>query len=125
MAAVVISIVDDDPSIRVATDTLVRSLGYLAYTFASAEEFLRSPQADNSDCLIADIQMPGMSGLELQKALLARGRRIPVIFITAFPDANVESQAMKGGAVGFFSKPFDAVALTERIAAALAPKGSA
>ena len=80
----VISIIDDDGSVRAATYNLVRSLGYVVHTFASAEEFLRSPHLDDTSCVIADVQMPAMSGLELQAHLLAQGYRLPFIFITAF-----------------------------------------
>ena len=81
----VVSIIDDDASVRVATHRLVRSLGYIAHTFSSADEFLQSPLVNDTSCMIADVQMPGMSGVELQSVLLAQGRRMPIIFITAFP----------------------------------------
>jgi FixJ family two-component response regulator len=103
----VISIVDDDDSVRAVTCSLVRSLGLTAYGFASAEEFLLSPRLNETACLISDIQMPKMSGIELQGALLAQGRNIPIIFFTAFPDEMVEARAMKAGAIGFLCKPFD------------------
>ena len=117
--APVISIVDDDPSVRVATDRLVRSLGYTAYTFASADEFLKSPQLAASSCLIADVQMPHMSGTELQDALQRRGCDLPIIFITAFPDREIRSRALDAGALGFLAKPFDESALVKSIDAAL------
>ena len=103
----VVSIVDDDDSVRTAMSSLVRSLGYEACVFASAEAFLASPRLQDTACLIADIQMPGMSGLDLQSALHARRHRIPVIFITAFPEERVRKRAEAAGAVGFFSKPVD------------------
>ena len=81
----VISVVDDDASVRVATDNLLSALGYIVHTFASAEEFLRSPHFHDTSCVIADVQMPDMSGVELQAILLDRGHRVPFIFITAFP----------------------------------------
>ena len=81
----VISVVDDDASVRVATDNLLSALGYMVHTFASAEEFLRSAHFNDTSCVIADVQMPTMSGVELQALLLARGQRVPFIFITAFP----------------------------------------
>ena len=102
-----IAIVDDDEAVREATETLVRSLGYNASTFASADEFLKSEQFSNTSCLITDLHMPGLSGLDLQDRLIARGHRIPIIFITAYPDENVRIRAMKAGAVGFLSKPYD------------------
>ena len=102
-----VSIVDDNDSVRTAMSSLVRSLGYEACVFASAEAFLASPRLQDTACLIADIQMPGMSGLDLQSALHARRHRIPVIFITAFPEERVRKRAEAAGAVGFFSKPVD------------------
>lgn len=114
-----ISIIDDDASVRAATNRLVRSLGYIACTFASADEFLRSPQLDTTSCVIADIQMPGMSGVELQDLLLAQGRRLPIIFVTAFPDENVRARALDAGAVCFLSKPFDGATLVKYLDVAL------
>ena len=101
-----VSIVDDDPSVRTATEGLVRSLGLSAYTFPSAEAFLASPLIDVTACLITDVQMPGMSGLELQAQLADQGHDIPVIFITAFPEERLRRQAEAGGAIGFLAKPF-------------------
>jgi FixJ family two-component response regulator len=103
----VISIIDDDASVRIATDNLLRSLGYIVYTFASAEEFLRSAHFNDTSCVIADVQMPAMSGVDLQARLLMQGHRVPFIFITAFPDETVRARALKGGAVCFLTKPFD------------------
>jgi FixJ family two-component response regulator len=102
----VISIVDDDESVREATKGLVRSLGYTAATFASGEEFLNSDRVNDTSCLITDVQMPGLTGLELQSRLTAMDRRIPIIFVTAFPQEQVRARALKAGAVGFLSKPF-------------------
>ena len=102
-----VSIVDDDDSVRTAMSSLVRSLGYEACVFASAEAFLASPRLQDTACLIADIQMPGMSGLDLQSELQARQHRIPIIFITAFPEERIRKRAEAAGAVGFFSKPVD------------------
>src|SRR5258707_10214783 len=82
----IVSIIDDDPSVRAAMEGLVRSLGFVACTFESAKDFLRSPRADDTSCLITDMQMPDMNGLELQSHLIAQGRRLPIIFITAFPE---------------------------------------
>ena len=101
-----ISIVDDDESVRETTKGLVRSLGYVAATFASSEEFLNSDRLNDTSCLISDVQMPGLDGLELQSRLTAMGRRIPIIFVTAFPQEQVRLRALKAGAVGFLSKPF-------------------
>jgi FixJ family two-component response regulator len=116
----VISIVDDDPSVRIATSRLVRSLGYTATTFASAGDFLGSSNAHETSCLIADVQMPGISGIELQNLLIARGCSTPIIFITAFPEASIRLKALKAGAVALLSKPFDESALIESIDIALA-----
>jgi FixJ family two-component response regulator len=106
-----ISIIDDDSSVRVAMEDLVNSLGFVAHAFECAGDFLRSPQIDNTTCLIADVQMPGMNGLELQSELLAQGRRIPIIFITAFPDVRLRKRAEAAGAVAFLEKPFDGCTL--------------
>jgi FixJ family two-component response regulator len=105
--APIVSVVDDDESMREVTCSLIRSLGLTAYPFASAEEFLRSPRLVETSCLISDVQMPIMSGIELQSALIAQGHKIPIIFFTAFPDAAVEARAMAAGAIGFLYKPFD------------------
>jgi FixJ family two-component response regulator len=115
----VISIIDDDESVRDATRRLVRSLGYVGHVFASADEFLRSPMMDATACVIVDVQMPGMSGIELQSALTARGDHTPMIFITAFPDDGIRMRALEGGAVGFLSKPFDGPTLIECLSLAL------
>jgi len=101
-----ISIVDDDKSVREATKTLVRSLGYGALTFSSAEEFLNSDCVEGTCCLITDVQMSGLSGVELQKRLIVEGRHVPIIFITAFPDKRTHRRVLDAGAVGFLSKPF-------------------
>jgi FixJ family two-component response regulator len=115
----VISIIDDDASVRVATNRLVRSLGYIARTFASAEEFLASSQANDTSCMIADVQMPGMSGIELQSHLLAQGCRVPIIFITAFPEESARTKALNAGAVCFLTKPFDGPTLVRHLDAVL------
>jgi FixJ family two-component response regulator len=109
--APIVSIIDDDASVRDATDALVRSLGYTARSFASAEDFLRSAAADDTSCVIADVQMPGMSGIELQSALIARGYRLPIIFITAFPEEGTRARALAAGAICFLTKPFDGATL--------------
>ena len=102
-----IAIVDDDDAVREAMKLLLRSLGYNASTFGSAKEFLNSEQVDDTSCLITDVQMPGLSGIDLQDRLIARGHRIPIIFITGYPDENVRMRAMKAGAIGFLSKPIN------------------
>lgn len=110
-----ISIVDDDKSVREATKGLVRSLGYVAVAYASAEEFLQSNRVDETRCLITDMRMPGLSGVELQNLLIEQGRRIPMIFITAFIVESIRKQAMNAGAVGFLSKPFDEQCLIDHL----------
>jgi CheY-like chemotaxis protein len=101
----IISVVDDDEDVRNATKALIRSLGHHVAAFASAEEFLNSEQLHQTACLISDVQMPGLNGIELQERLKADGHRIPVIFITAFPDERVRDRAMRAGAISFMSKP--------------------
>src|SRR4249919_1592042 len=88
--------------------SLVRSLGYHASTFGSAEDFLNSEQLDDTSCLITDVQMPGLSGLDIQDRLIARGHSIPIIFITAYSDEHVRTRAMKAGAIAFLTKPVNA-----------------
>jgi FixJ family two-component response regulator len=102
-----ISIIDDDVSMRNATRRLVKSLGLNADTFASAEEFLESDRVNDTACVITDVQMPGLSGAELQRLLIAQGVNTPIIFITAFPEESLRRRALDAGAVGFLSKPFD------------------
>ena len=113
-------IVDDDDSVRNALRGLLKVLGIDAQAFASAEAFLESGQQQQTGCLIADIRMPGMSGLELQAKLNAEHCRIPTIFITAHGDAKMRLQALRAGAVEFLAKPFDDEALLECVRAALA-----
>ena len=119
----VISIIDDDASVRAAANRLVRSLGYIAHPFASAREFLESSQVDHTSCLIADVQMPGMSGLELQSLLRAQGRLLPIIFITAFPEDSVRKRALDAGAICFLTKPFDGPTLVKYLDKALERDG--
>jgi FixJ family two-component response regulator len=111
----VISIVDDDASVRNATDRLVRSLGYTSHSFASAEDFLRSTDVTDAACVVTDVQMPGMSGLELQRLLSAQGCLAPIIFITAFPEERTKARALEAGAVCFLTKPFDGLELIKWI----------
>jgi FixJ family two-component response regulator len=115
----IISIIDDDESMRCALKSLVTSLGFKAYTFASAEQYLDSPRLDDTSCLISDLQMPGLNGIELQQSLLAQGRHIPIIFVTAFPEERMRARAIEAGALGFLGKPFDSSKLVELIDKAL------
>jgi FixJ family two-component response regulator len=116
----VISIVDDDRSGRIALSSLVRSMGYEPCLFASAEEFLASTQRNQTDCLISDVQMPGMTGLDLQDELIHDGQAIPMILITAHPEETVRRRAKDAGAVGFLSKPFDGQVMIDCIEAIFA-----
>jgi FixJ family two-component response regulator len=117
--APVISIIDDDISVRVALASLVRSLGYVARTFESAEAFLGSAELAETSCIVTDIQMPGMSGLDLNSRLKAAGNTVPLVFITAFPEDHVRARAEAGGAFGFLAKPFDGQALIGLITSAV------
>jgi FixJ family two-component response regulator len=115
----VVSIVDDDMSVRAAVATLVRSLGFTARSFASAAEFLHSSSLAETACLVSDVQMPDMDGLALQGELIARGCRIPVVFITAFPNERLQVRAAEAGAICFLHKPFEARAMIGCIAEAM------
>jgi FixJ family two-component response regulator len=114
-----IAIVDDDQSVQNTLQDLIESEGLSARCFGSAEKFLESGEQHNAACLIADIRMPGMSGLELQAKLNAERCRIPIIFITAHGDAKMRVQAMCDGAVEFLTKPFDNAVLLQTVQAAL------
>jgi FixJ family two-component response regulator len=114
-----VAIVDDDEEVRVALGGLLKSAGLAARAFESAEEFIESGQQSQVACLITDIRMPGMSGLELQAKLNAEGCSIPIVFITAHGDAKMRMQALRAGAVEFLAKPFDDEALLESVRVAL------
>src|ERR1700716_3650546 len=115
----VVPIVDDDDFMRSAVQRLLKAVGLPAPAFASVEEFLTSGQQHQTACLIGDIRMSGMSGLELQATLNAEHCRIPTIFITAHGDARMRMQALRAGAVEFMAKPFDDEVLLESVRAAL------
>jgi FixJ family two-component response regulator len=117
--AKVVAIVDDDELMRSALQGLLKAVGLPARAFASAEEFLKSGVQRQTACLIADIRMPGMSGLELQAKLNADHCRIPTIFITAHGDTRMRMQALRAGAVEFMAKPFDDEVLLGNVRAAL------
>ena len=117
--AKLVAIVDDDELMRSALQGLLKSAGLPARAFASAEEFLKSGLQNQAACLIADIRMPGMSGLELQAKLNADHCRIPTIFITAHGDAKMRMQALRAGAAEFLAKPFDDEVLLENVRTAL------
>jgi FixJ family two-component response regulator len=114
-----ISIIDNDTLARYGVVALVESLGYKAVSFSSAEHFLASGAITETTCLITDVRMPGLSGLELQEALRSQGHRTPVILMTAYPNESRRNRAIDGGAVGFLSKPFDDTSLIECLAAAI------
>ena len=117
--AKMVAVVEDDESYRAAVRRLLKSAGLPVRSFASAEDFLKSGQQQETGCLIADIQMPGMSGLDLQAKLNAEHCPIPIIFITAHGDEEMRLQAMRGGAVKFLAKPFDGAILLESVRVAL------
>jgi FixJ family two-component response regulator len=102
-----ISIVDDDEMVRDSIDCLIQSCGYRTFTFPSAEDFLQSGQVTETSCLITDLHMPGLGGLELQSRLRAEGLATPIIFVTAYPEDRFKDLALQNGAVGFLKKPFD------------------
>ena len=115
----IIYIVDDDESVRRAMKRLISSMGINVQTFASGREFLDSGYREHNACLIVDIKMPGMSGMELQKKLVAKGSKLPVIFITAFDTDKIRAEAKEIGAAGYFRKPVDDQALLDSIQWAL------
>ena len=114
-----ISVVDDDDSVRESLQCLIRSFGFAVEPFASAEEFLKSDHLRDTRCLILDVRMPGMNGIELQRRLVASHYEIPVIFITAHGGESARSQALRDGAVAYLLKPFTEEALLSAIHAAL------
>jgi len=114
-----VAVIEDDKSYRVAVQRLLKSAGLSVQSFASAEAFLNSGQQHETGCLISDIRMPGMSGLELQSKLNSEHCPIPTIFITAHGDEKMRLQAMRGGAVKFLAKPFDAEILLDAVRVAL------
>src|SRR5262245_20559824 len=116
----VISIVDDDSSVRDGTIDLLNSLGFMAVAFARAEEFLHFDSLYGTRCLIADVQLPGMSGLELYERLVVSGRDVPTILITAFPDDRDRERALRAGVTCYLTKPFNEKELIACIASALA-----
>jgi FixJ family two-component response regulator len=118
-----IAIVDDVESVRAALQGLVRSLGLANVAFASGESFLNSPHLRRATCVIADVNMPGMTGPELHRRLVAQGSAIPVILITAYPDDSVREQELRAGVVGYLSKPFDEADLIACLRLALARPG--
>ncbi len=122
MARNLISVIDDDQSVRTTTARLVESFGFRAAAFESAEVFLGSGQLQDTSCLIVDVQMEGMSGLQLQSQLAASRSRIPIIFLTAYDDQEFRRRGMQAGAVAFLGKPFTDEQLLQTIRSALGHK---
>lgn len=122
MEPLVISIVDDDRLAREAVGEIVQSLGYQALMFTSAEKFLECERFEDVVCLITDLQMPDMNGLDLQSCLRARGCNMPIIFISAFPEDESRERALNDGAIAFLSKPFGAQSLIDCIEMAVAQR---
>ena len=114
-----IAIVDDDDALRSSLDDLIRSIGFRTQGFASAEAFMSSNEARNTACLILDVRMPGMNGLDLQRKIVAANWRMPIIFVTSHADDDARVRALKGGAVAFLYKPFREEELLNAIDAAL------
>ena len=121
MARNLISVVDDDESIRRTITLLIKSFGFRAAAFESADIFLRSDQLSDTACLIVDVQMPGMNGLQLQSHLAAKGCGIPIIFITAYDNKESRRRAIQAGAVAFLNKPFSGEQLLQTLRSALRP----
>ena len=115
----VISIVDDDESVRTALKSLIDSVGFRAEVFGSGEEVLKSPVVSQTDCLIADVRMPGMTGLELQERLNAAGASVPIVFISAHDDKEARARGLRAGAIDFLQKPFSEESLLGAISAGL------
>jgi FixJ family two-component response regulator len=116
----VISIVDDDPSVREGTMDLINSMGFVAVSFESADEFLEFDRLYATSCLIADVQLPGMTGLDLHEQLMKSGRSVPTILITAFPDDKDRARALQAGVLCYLTKPFNDQDLLACVRSALA-----
>lgn len=118
-----VSIIDDDLSVREATTSLLESHGYLTVAFASAEEFLGSDRLQDTSCLVTDVRMPGVNGLDLQRRLLDAGHRIPTIFMTAYPEEYMRAAALHAGALAFLAKPLSEERLISCLEGALGRSG--
>ena len=118
-AETIVFVVDDDVSMREALESLIRSAGFKVATFASAQDFLARRRADAPSCLVLDVRLPGLSGLELQKRIVEANREIPIVFITGHGDVPTSMRAMKAGAVKFLTKPFSDLDLLDSIQQAL------
>jgi FixJ family two-component response regulator len=117
----IVAIVDDDDAVRLATASLVRSLGHEARGFASAEDFLRPGSDEGVDCLVTDVNMPGIDGTMLQRRLIERGRTYPIVFVSGFPDDSVRESVMAAGAFCYLGKPYAGDTLVACLEKALAP----
>jgi FixJ family two-component response regulator len=115
----IIAIVDDDAPLREALGSVLKAAGFVIDTFASAEEFLESPRRHHTNCLILDVRLPGMSGIELQRRLIDANFGVPIIFVTAHGDGDLRDLVMKAGAAGFLNKPVRSETLLKEIRAAL------
>ncbi|KPG95973.1 hypothetical protein AEQ67_18700 [Pseudomonas sp. RIT-PI-q] len=115
MSIPLVFIVDDDISVRTSLEGLIRALGYLVESFSAPKDFLESASIRDSVCLILDVQMPGLSGLDVQRRLVEQGIYLPIIFITAFPDPSVRAKAISAGALALLSKPFDVLRMVDLI----------
>jgi len=124
VADLLISIIDDYASARRTTKLVIESFGYRAAVFESAEAFLNSDQLSDTSCLVVDLQMPGMNGLQFQRRLAAEGNSIPIIFITSYGNKESRQQAMEAGAVAFLDKPFNDEQLLQNIRSALKQRSS-
>ena len=120
----IIAIVDDDAPLREALSSVLNAAGFSTQVFANAEDFLNSAHRQNTICLVLDIRLPGMNGIELQRALNASGSSIPIVFITAHGDATVKDLVMSSGAAAFLNKPVRSSALLKEICSALKPCGT-
>ena len=123
MPKIDVAVVEDDVSVREATKHLLRLLGYATASFASAEDFLRSGRVRDTACLIADVHLPGMSGVELQRRLILDGHHLAIIFITAFPDEAIRARVLRDGALCYLSKPFQEESLIACLDQAFRPPG--
>jgi FixJ family two-component response regulator len=110
-----ITVIDDDPSVRQSLERLIKSLGHSVSTYGTCDAFLRSPSFEHTHCILLDVQMPGLSGLDLQKVILAMRNPTPIVFITAHREEDIKDQALAQGALGFLEKPFDEQALIDLI----------
>jgi FixJ family two-component response regulator len=123
LKAALISIVDDDPPVRKSLERLIKAHGFRTETFASAEDFLETGELEETACLILDLRLPGMSGLDLQNRLWAESNRIPIVFVSAHDEAESRNRAMKAGAVAFLGKPFNDEVLLQSVQSVMAKWG--